>query len=121
VFVDTDFLLALLKPKDWLKPEAERLLAEHRPSLRSTEANLLELLLVAHGVGFDPLELVLRAHEVAPFVDQDVAVRAAANVLEFGMTPFDATLAAHAEVTGEPIISSDRSMDRTGARRVALR
>lgn len=50
-----------------------------------------------------------------------MAVRAAANVADFGLSPLDAVLAAHSEVRGEAMISSDRALDRTGAQRVPLR
>ncbi|MCA1812988.1 MAG: PIN domain-containing protein [Halobacteriales archaeon] len=121
MLVDTDFLLALLKPSDGLKEPAQRLAHEHAGTLRSTEANLLELLLVLKSHALDPIEAVLEVDQDASFPDRDGAVLAARNIAMHGLTPFDAVLAAHAEVRGEPLISSDKALDRIGVQRIPLR
>ncbi len=46
IYADTDFFLALLKPKDWLKQGAERLLVEHKGELVTSPVTLTELLLL---------------------------------------------------------------------------
>lgn len=121
MLVDTDFLLALLKPTDWLKGPAMTLRERHGGHLRSTEANLVELLLVVERFHIDPLAAVAQAHRIAPFENVDVAMMAARNRSVHGLTAVDAVLAAHAEQRGEPIVSSDRAFDLLGLKRVPLR
>lgn len=121
MLVDTDFLLALLKPEDWLKGPAKAVRDRHQGELRNTEANLVELLLVIERFDLDPVEAVAQAHRIAPFDNVDVAMMAARNCAAFGLTAVDAVLAAHAEDLGEPIVSSDRAFERLGLERVPLR
>lgn len=121
MIVDTDFILALLKPDDWLKPAATRVFAAHAGELRGTEAGLVELLWMARRYRLDAVDLIAAAHATAPFPDRDVALKAAWNCAREGLSPIDAVLAAHAECRGEVIVSSDETFDRAGVKRVRLR
>lgn len=104
VYADTDFFVALFKPRDWLKPKAERYLASHRGILQVTPFVLTELLLLADELKFDPQRLIVDA----------------LNIAEQAVTPLDALHAAVCALQDESIISSDAVYDRLGIRRIQL-
>lgn len=120
MLADSDFLLALAKEEDWLRPAAERMLAAHRGELRCAEASLVELLFLARRHAWDPVLLAAAVASIAPFPDNDVALLAARHQRDHGLTPVDAVVAAHAELRREPVLSSDARFDRVKAPRVPL-
>ncbi len=48
MYVDTDFLLALIKDDDWLGEQAEAVYREHADDLWTSQFTLIELLMVAY-------------------------------------------------------------------------
>ncbi|UPM43203.1 hypothetical protein MW046_01850 [Halocatena salina] len=48
MYVETDFLLALIKDDDWFSDAAETAYHEHRESLWTSQFTLIELLFVAY-------------------------------------------------------------------------
>jgi len=120
VFVDTDFLLALLKDSDWLKASAQRVLDEHGAVLRTPESTFLELLVILERFDLDLASLVAEVNDIAPLEDASVAALAVRNMRDHGLTPFDAYLAAKAMRWKEPLVSSDAAFDEVGVVRVPL-
>jgi len=121
VYADTDFILALIKPSDWLKESALSILAEHRGNIQTSLTCLTELLLIAARHGLDVQMLITSAVDIA-HVDpptRNTALLAAHYMVEYKLTPLDALHAATAKDT--PIISSDTAFDRIGMRRIPLR
>ena len=67
MYVDTDFLVAILKKQDWLKENAERLYEKHKQELWTSTITLQELLLIAGRENFDQhqtLEAVMNLVQV---------------------------------------------------------
>ena len=119
-FVETDFLLALLKDDDWLKGRAEMILEER--TVVTSPLSYLELLFVLDGEAFDFERLYANLLELVPVGSDDerqLVLKAAGYVAE-GLTPFDAYHAATAETRGLPICSSDRAYDGVDPERVPL-
>jgi len=106
MYVETDFLLALVKDEDWLDSAAETVYREHRDDLWTSQFTLVELLLVAYREDRDAERVVTNAAnlvEVRGGVDTVVA--AATYVEDHGFTPFDALHLVESE--GDTIVSSD--------------
>ena len=120
-YADTDFFLALLKPRDWLKKGAEQLLAEHRDTLWTGPATLIELMLVGKRVGLDVERLVFDAMQIAEcrFSNPGHFLVAAHYVEHDDVNVFDAVHAAFCG-TEDAIISSDKVFDRLGLQRIPL-
>jgi len=58
MYVETDFLLALIKDDDWLGEAAESVYRERREELWTSGLTLIELLLVAYREGRDAERVV---------------------------------------------------------------
>ena len=121
VYADTDFFLALLKPSDWLKGRAARILEQYRGTIWTSPATLIELLLVARRYGLDPEGVLVATIKIAELRGGAPGehLLAAHYVKERGIDVLDAV---HAAFCGrrEQIISSDKVFDRLGLERVRL-
>lgn len=120
VYVETDFLLALIKEDDWLQERAETVL-ENRDVVTSAVA-YLEVLIVLREYQFDFRSLFGNLLGVVPVEsdkEREIVLKAAAHV-EDGMTPFDAYHAAMADTRGLPIAGSDKRYDEIDVRRIQL-
>jgi predicted nucleic acid-binding protein len=119
-YADTDYVLALAKPSDWLKKRAERLRAEYGDRIYTSTATLMELLIYAKRHDIDPEALIASGcalfSEIRPLT-MEHALQAAHHVKEDGLDPLDALHAACAE---DEIISSDRAYERAGLRVISL-
>lgn len=104
MYVETDFLLALIKDDDWLGEAAEGCIIDLE-SWTSPFA-LIKLLLVAYRESLDAERVVANAAELVP-VRGDMAwiMAAATYVSDHGFTPFDALHLV--ESKGATIVSSD--------------
>ncbi len=120
IYADTDFFVALLKPSDWLKKAAERILNEHPGQIWTSPTTLTELLLLAAEFKLDPERLLVDVLEIAGLRggDANVFFVAAGFMKEQGVGVFDALHAAHCG--DSVIISSDKMFDRLGLRRIRL-
>ena len=110
MYVDVDFLLALIKDDDWLGAAAEEVYTEHEGDLWTSRLALVELLVVAYRRDRDTERVIANA---ASLVEVDGGVEtvltAATYVDEHGFTPFDAL---HLVESGaDPIVSSDGSYE----------
>ena len=57
IYADTDFFLALLKPRDWLKNRAREILEEYRGRITTSEVTFIELMLLAKRYNLDPVRV----------------------------------------------------------------
>ncbi len=115
MYVDLDFILALIKEDDWLGKNAEKIYHEHKEELWTSDLTLLELMLVAYREGKNIVTTLANAEALLEVRGEPDDILAAANYVEHeGMTPFDA---AHLVKAGEDaIVSSDDSYDRFAER-----
>lgn len=110
MYVEVDFLLALIKDDDWLGERAAELYDEHREELWTSHYTLVELLLVAYREDRNTERVVANASRLVEVRgDVETVLAAASYVEEHGLTPLDAL---HLVRSGDdPIVSSDSSYD----------
>ncbi|MBI4014498.1 MAG: PIN domain-containing protein [Candidatus Aenigmarchaeota archaeon] len=120
-YADTDFLMALIKPSDWLKQDAEQFLRKYNGSLWTSPVAIIESLLVIRKFGMDAKEVVVSLYELVdvPLMNRETALAAASFIQDEGMNVFDAFHAAFA--MNDFIISSDDVFEKAGLRRIALK
>jgi len=110
MYVETDFLLALIKDEDWLGEAAETVYHEHRDELWTSQFTLIELLLVAYREGRDTERVVANAANLVEIRGNvDPIVAAATYVEDHGFTPFDALHLVNSD--GDRIVSSDETYE----------
>ena len=120
VYVETDFLLALIKDSDWLQDSAENALDEHE--VVTSSYAYLELLLIRERHEFEYIKLFSNMLDIVP-VETDAErqiVLKAVQYFEGGMTAFDSFHAATAETRGHPILGSDKAYDDVDPERIPL-
>lgn len=110
MYVETDFLLALVKEEDWLGDAAEAVYRERRDDLWTSQFTLVELLLVAYREGRDAERVVANAAELVEVRgDVETVVSAATYVEDHGFTPFDALHLVESD--GDTIVTSDETYE----------
>lgn len=126
MYVETDFLIALVKPDDWLNERAEATLAGDEP-VHTSLLGYVELLVEAYepqeGIEYDVPSVVANLLELVPVdppADEDVLLAAATYLDEHDVTPFDAFHAGIAVTNDDRIQSSDGVFDELGLDRVPL-
>ena len=122
MYVETDFLLALSKADDWLRPNAETVLQE-RDDLATSIVPFVEFLLISDRFEFDRTRAAANLLELVPIEPEDdgsLVLKATSYMDEHGATTFDAFNAAIAESRGEPVCSSDGFYDELDLERVPL-
>ncbi|MEA5387531.1 hypothetical protein VB779_11090 [Haloarculaceae archaeon H-GB11] len=106
MYVETDFLLALIEDDDWLGDAAESVYHDHRNELWTSRFSLIELMLVAYREDLDAERVVTNASKLVDVRgDVDAVVAAATYVEDHGFTPFDALHLVESD--GNTIVSSD--------------
>lgn len=106
MYVETDFLLALIKDEDWLGEAAETVYRDHEDELWTSQFTLIELLLVAYREDRDAERVVTNAAQLVEIRgDVDTVVAAATYVDDHDFTPFDALHLVESD--GDTIVSSD--------------
>jgi|ETNmetMinimDraft_2_1059921.scaffolds.fasta_scaffold29162_3 predicted nucleic acid-binding protein len=107
IYGDTDFILALIKKKDWLKKDAEKIHSEFEDEILISTTTLTELMLLAEKIDYDPRELLAAALEIAKIVDGDSEsyFMACEYMKRYGLNVFDAL---HLAKCNGRIISSDK-------------
>ena len=118
IYVEVDFLLALIKDDDWLGERATAIYDERREELWTSHYALVELLLVAYREERNAERVVVNASRLVEVRgDVETVLAAASHIEEHGLTPLDAL---HLVRSGDdPIVSSDSSYDPF-SRRIAL-
>lgn len=121
IYVDTDFVLALLKESDWLKSKAQKLYDKYKDELFTSGITIVEVLLLAKRFDIDPEVLLVSLFQIIPTIkglEKNTALLAA-HYMKEGVNVFDAL---HASSCGScDIISSDSVYDKIGLRRIDLR
>ena len=108
MYVETDFLLALIKDEDWLGEAAETVYRTHREELWTSQFTLIELLVVAYRENRDTERVIANAASLVDVRgDVETVLAAATYVEDHGFTPFDALHLV--ESGGDTIVSSDNA------------
>ena len=120
VYVETDFLLALVNDSDWLQGSAEEALDGYE--VETSLFSYLELLLARERYEFDYVPLVANLLELVPVQDEEEkqVVLKAVNYYDEGMTSFDAFHAATTETRGMNVLSSEKDYEDIEVARVPL-
>lgn len=127
MYVETDFLTALVKDEDWLRESALRAL-EERDDVRTSILAYAEVLVLFYdrdetAYEIDAPRAITNLLELVPIVPQeheDAVLAAAAFLDEYHLTPFDA-LHAGIVATGEGgVLSSETDYDTVGLERIPL-
>ncbi|WP_336339478.1 PIN domain-containing protein [Haloarcula brevis] len=127
MYVETDFLTALLKDDDWLQDAAIRALEEHDDIHTSILAYAEVLVLFydreAAEYEIDAPRAITNLLELVPIVPEkhEEAVLAAAAFLdEYDLTPFDALHAGLVTTGEERVLSTEQDYDTVGLDRTSL-
>lgn len=127
MYVETDFLVALVKDDDWLGEAAVDALAEH-DDIHTSILAYAELLVLFYdrdrsSYDIDVPRAVANLLDLVPVVPErheDAVLAAAAFVEEYGLTPFDALHAGVAATGDGTVLSSERDYDTVGLDRTPL-
>lgn len=110
LYVETDFLLALIIEDDWLRTRAEAVYEARGDDLWTARDTLIELMMVAYREGWNVERVVADANALLDVTgDAESVLAAASYVQEHGFTPFDALHLVNS--ASAPIVSSDGSYD----------
>ena len=110
MYVESDFLLALIKDEDWLEDAAETVYRKYQDKLWTSQLTLVELLVVSYREGRDTERVITNAANLVEVRgDADTVITATTYIEDYGFTPFDAL---HLVESGEDkIVSSDTAYD----------
>jgi predicted nucleic acid-binding protein len=119
MLADTDFILAMLKPSDWLKSSAEAIFRQNKGKISTSVSVMIEVALVAKKFNLAMLDTFVNIFERINVDDKtyDVSMRAALYMQKYRLNALDAFHAAYCD---DAIISSDDAYDRIGLKRIAL-
>lgn len=127
MYVETDFLIALVKDDDWLTDAAIRALEEHDDIHTSILAYAEVLVLFydreAAEYAIDAPRAITNLLELVPIVPEeheDAVLAAAAFLDEYDLTLFDALHAGLVTTGDERVLSTERDYDTVGLDRTPL-
>lgn len=110
MYVDTDFIMALIKEDDWLTEAAEKVYTERKDELWTSRYAMLELLLISYRENWKCTEVLANAEQLIEVkCDTEEILTAARKVEEKDLTPFDAL---HLISANKTIVSSDKEYDK---------
>jgi len=114
LYADCDFLLALLKPKDWLKNKAKRLLKLRKDKIFVSETTILEMMFFCKKNKIDVIRYMASLCSCSLFKidDKELYLEAAYFMKEYELEPTDSIHAAYSITKNMPIISSDACYDK---------
>ena len=127
MYVENDFLMALVKQEDWLQDPAHRALEEY-DNIHTSIVAYTELLVLAYDrdagqyridVGRALADLVEQV-PVRPETHEQAVLTAAVLADDYGFTPFDAIHGGIAIATDQPILASERDYDTVDIERIPL-
>lgn len=126
MYVETDFLVALVKDDDWLADAAVAALDEY--DVHTSVLAYAELLVLLYDRDRGEYDVdvprattnLLELVPVEPPAHEDVVLAAAAFLEEESLTPFDALHAGMAAASDERVLSTERDYDDVGVERVPL-
>lgn len=114
-YADTDFFLALLKPTDWLRENARRIMREEQGKIYTSEATYIELMLLARRYGLDPVRIAIDVMAICN--EKNGEYQAAAELITQNVGVFDSFHAVH---SNGKIISSDKIYKKIGLEQIDL-
>jgi predicted nucleic acid-binding protein len=128
VYVETDFLTALVKDDDWLREPALRAL-EERDDLHTSILAYADVLVLLYDREQSEYEIdapraitnLLELVPIEPDEHEDAVLAVAAFLDEYDTTPFDALHAGVAATGDETVLSSERDYDTVGLERTPLK
>jgi hypothetical protein len=126
VYVETDFLVALVKAEDWLRESVLHALDEydvHTSILAYAEVLVLFYDHDAAEYGIDAPRAITDLLELVPIrpaTHEDAVLAATVFIDEHDLTPFDALHAGVAATADEAILSSEGAYDTVGLDRRPL-
>ncbi|WP_134671717.1 PIN domain-containing protein [Halorussus marinus] len=127
MYVETDFLTALVKDDDWLQEAAVQALEErddvHTSILAYAEVLVLFYDREAAEYEIDPTRAITNLLELVPIVPEhheDTVLAAATFLDEYELTPFDALHAGLVTTGDGRVLSSERDYDTVGLDRIPL-
>jgi len=121
MYVETDFLLALLKDSDWLQAEAKAALDEHE-----VETSILayaELFHLLDDYDVDRVRAISNLVELVPVRPEEhsqTVLKAVKYQYEHGMTNFDSLHAGMVDTRETPVLGSERDYDDLEIERIPL-
>jgi predicted nucleic acid-binding protein len=115
MYADTDFILGLIKEKDWLKEASEKVYRQHEDEIWTSRYVMIEILMVAYREGWNCEEILANVEELIEVRDNvEKVFQASVLVEENNITPVDAL---NIIKSGEDaIISSDQVYDQHSER-----
>ena len=120
MFADTDFILAIVKDKDWLKDNAVKILKENKGKITTSVSVIIELALICKRFEINTMNAFAHIFEIIN-VDEEtysVCMKASLYIEKYNLNVFDAF---HAAFCGDDkIISSDDVYESVGIERVKL-
>ncbi|OYR56604.1 PIN domain-containing protein [Halorubrum halodurans] len=127
MYVETDFLTALVKDDDWLQDAAIRALDE-RDDIHTSIPAYAEVLVLfydreAAEYEIDAPRAITNLLELVPIVPaehEDAVLTAAAFLDEYDITPFDALRAGLVTTRDERVLSTEEDYDTVGLTRTPL-
>jgi len=127
VYVETDFLIALLKDDDWLQEPALRALEDH-DDIHTSILSYAEVLVLFYDREQAAYEIdapraitnLLELVPIRPEAHEDAVLAAAAFLDEYDLTPFDALHAGIATAEDDGVLSSETDYDTVGLDRRPL-
>ena len=111
MYVESDFILALIKDDDWLGEKAEEIYLREKNDLWTSRYTLIELMMVAYRDDLNVSRVVSEVIELVDIRGDHSEIEAAAlYIQDEGFTPFDAL---HLVASGDDkIISSDSKYEK---------
>ncbi|KAB1197871.1 MULTISPECIES: PIN domain-containing protein [Haloferax] len=127
MYVETDFLIALVKNEDWLRDSALEALQE-RDDIHTSILAYAEVLVLFYDreqseYDIDAPRAIANLLELVPITPkehEDAVLAAAAFLEEYHLTPFDALHAGVIATSGEEVLSSEQDYDTVGLDRTPL-
>ena len=127
MYVENDFLMALVKQEDWLQEPAHRAPEEY-DDIHTSIAAYTEFLVLAYDQDTGEYQIddgraladLVEQIPVRPKVHEQAVLTAAVLANDHGFTPFDAIHGGIAISTGQPVLTSERDYDDIGVDRVPL-
>lgn len=127
MYVETDFLVALVKNDDWLQDAALQSLDDH-DDVHTSILAYAEVLVLFYDreqgeYEIDAPQAIANLLELVPIVPEhheDAVLAAAAFLDEYELTPFDALHAGVVATSEERVLSTEQDYDVVGVDRVPL-
>lgn len=127
MYVETDFLIALVKDDDWLREAAVQAL-EERDDIHTSILAYAEVLVLFYDREQAAYEIdapraianLLELVPIEPTAHEDAVLAAAAFIDEYDLTPFDALHAGLATTRDESVLSSETAYETVGLDRMPL-